>query len=210
MSDNFPQTPGTGRNVATDEVTYSGDTADVQLMRIVCVSGSEGSKTVAEICDANGVASVIRRDLQKIAVTSSSLTTATTAYTAGDMVGAQMTFANAARVSGGGGTIVGATLISAADIIGAYDVVVSSASMTLASDNAAWAVSDADALNIIGLVQLASVWDIGNNRIAQAFGLAIPYTCAATSLFCSLITRAGHTFFGATTDLQLTLFVERN
>lgn len=210
MADNFPQTPGSGRNVATDQVTYSGDTADVQLVRPVWVSGAEGSRTVLDLADTQGFYSVIRRDLQKIAVATTSLTTSITAYTAGDIVGTQLTFANAARASGGGGTIVGATLISAADIIGAYDVVVSSASMTLASDNAAWAVSDADALNIIGLIQLASVWDIGNNRIAQAFGLSIPYTCAATSLFCSLITRAGHTFFGANSDLQLTLFVERN
>ena len=32
--------------VATDEVTYSGDTANVQLVRVVGTSGSEGSKTV--------------------------------------------------------------------------------------------------------------------------------------------------------------------
>jgi hypothetical protein len=49
MSDNFPETPGSGRNVATDQVTYSGDTADVQLMRPVLVTGSEGSKTVVDL-----------------------------------------------------------------------------------------------------------------------------------------------------------------
>ena len=49
MADNFPLTPGTGRNAATDEVTYSGDTADVQLVRPVLTTGSEGSKTVVEL-----------------------------------------------------------------------------------------------------------------------------------------------------------------
>lgn len=49
MSDNFPQTPGSGRNVATDQVTFSGDTADVQLMRPVLVTGAEGSKTVVDL-----------------------------------------------------------------------------------------------------------------------------------------------------------------
>lgn len=48
MADNFPLTPGSGRNAATDEVTYSGDTSDVQLVRVVGVTGSEGSKTVIE------------------------------------------------------------------------------------------------------------------------------------------------------------------
>lgn len=49
MADNFPLTPGTGRNAATDEVTYSGDTADVQLIKLVQTTGAEGSKTVVEL-----------------------------------------------------------------------------------------------------------------------------------------------------------------
>ena len=49
MADNFPLTPGAGRNAATDQATYSGDLADVQLMRRVHIKGSEGSKTVVEI-----------------------------------------------------------------------------------------------------------------------------------------------------------------
>lgn len=49
MADNTPITPGSGANVATDEVTYSGDTAAVQLLRMVHVSGAEGSKTVQEM-----------------------------------------------------------------------------------------------------------------------------------------------------------------
>jgi len=45
MSDNATL-PAAGQMVATDEVTYSGDTAQVQLVRVVTVSGAEGSKTV--------------------------------------------------------------------------------------------------------------------------------------------------------------------
>lgn len=48
MADNFPQTPGTGRNIATDQVTYSGDTADVQLVRVVNTTGAEGSRVVTD------------------------------------------------------------------------------------------------------------------------------------------------------------------
>jgi hypothetical protein len=47
MSDNTLLNPGTGGDrIATDEVAYSGDTAQVQLVRVVSVSGAEGSKTV--------------------------------------------------------------------------------------------------------------------------------------------------------------------
>ena len=55
MADNYPTTPGAGRNVATDQVTYSDDVADIQLVRLVRVTGSEGSKVVAEIVDADGL-----------------------------------------------------------------------------------------------------------------------------------------------------------
>lgn len=151
------------------------------------------------------------RETTRIAITSGGLTTATTAYTAGDQLGTQFTFTNASRASGGTGTIIGATVISAADIIGAIDLVVTRASVTLAGDNNAYAISDADALNVVGVIQMAGAFDIGNNRIAQAFNLAIPYDCSGgTSLFGSLITRVGHTFFAATTDLLVTLWVERN
>lgn len=46
MADNVGYTPGSGANVAADEASYSGDTALVQLVRLVEVSGTEGSKTV--------------------------------------------------------------------------------------------------------------------------------------------------------------------
>lgn len=49
MADNFPLTPGSGRFAATDQVTYSGDSADVQLMRPVLVTGAEGARTVVDL-----------------------------------------------------------------------------------------------------------------------------------------------------------------
>lgn len=238
---------------AADEVSYSGDTALVQLVRPVVVTGSEGSKTVVELfkaedaghssgdygvqvlavrndeaagfggnnldyvpltSDNNGNQNVvIRRDLVPISVQSGGLTTSASAYGASDQVGNQFTLAGAARASGGGGMIVGVMLISAADTIGPFDVIFFNSSVTLASDNAVFAISDADALKIIGLVNLAGAYDIGNNRIAQAFNLAIPYVCSGgTSLYAALITRAAITGtpFAAATDLQLITYVERN
>lgn len=251
MADNFPQTPGSGRNVATDQVTYSGDSADVQLVRVVNTTGAEGSRVVTDksvfqaedtahtdgdlgmlimgvrnhvtgsttdgdyaavSVSSNGdLHTVARRDLQRIAVGVTGVTTATTAYTAGDQVGTQITLANAARVSGGGGTIIGVTLIDQSDIIGAYDVVIFDSSATLAADNAAFAISDADSLDIVAVVQLAGAFDLTNNRIGQAYNLAIPYVCnGGTSLYAGLICRAGHTFFTSGALPQINVYVERN
>jgi len=151
------------------------------------------------------------RDLVRISVGVTSVTTATTAYTAGDQVGGLISLASAARGTGGTGTIVSIQLIDASDIIGAYDVVFHRASTTLAGDNAVYAISDADALNVVGLAQLAGAFDIGNNRIAQAYNLAIPYDCSGgTTLYASLITRVGHTFFTAGSLPTLVVWVEYN
>jgi hypothetical protein len=50
MADNTEVSSGTGVPVATDKVTYSGDAdQNVQLMRPVLVTGSEGSKTVVDL-----------------------------------------------------------------------------------------------------------------------------------------------------------------
>lgn len=46
---------GTAPLIASDEVTYSGETADVQLLRAVHVTGAEGSRTVVEITTADGI-----------------------------------------------------------------------------------------------------------------------------------------------------------
>jgi hypothetical protein len=48
MSDNFPLLDATAatRRHATEEVSFSGQTADVSLIRVVNVIGAEGSRTV--------------------------------------------------------------------------------------------------------------------------------------------------------------------
>lgn len=221
MADHVPVTPGVGASIATDDVGGVHyqiikhawgplDTANI-------LDDATGKRLPVKIGEGlpagtNEIGAVVaRRDLQRISVQSGGLTTSVTSYTAGDQVGTIFTVTNAARASGGGGTITGITLIDAADVIGTYDVVFFTQSVTLASDNAAFAISDADALNVIGIAQLAGSFDMTNNRIAQLFNLAIPYVCVgSTSLYAALITRSNHSFFAAATDLQLITYVERN
>ena len=152
-----------------------------------------------------------RRDLQRISVGVTGVTTTTPAYTAADQVGTLVTIANAARVTGGSGTITGVVLIDQSDIIGAYDIIFFDSTITPAADNAAFAISDADSLKIVASVQLAGAFDLTNNRLAQAYNLAVPYVCSGgTSLFAALLTRGGHTVFTAAQLPQLIVYVERN
>jgi hypothetical protein len=141
-----------------------------------------------------------------LTVTSGGLTTASTAYSANDQVGTIFTFTNFGTGSGLGGILMSVRLDDETDIIGQYSVVVYSASVTPAADNAAFAVSDADSQLQVGPgpIWLGPVSDNGANRTAGWTG-SIPYNCAATSLFALLRTDGSHTFFGATTSLKLTL-----
>lgn len=205
MADGVAITAGSGTTILTDD-TGAGGHAQVMKLAI----STDGSGTLIG-ATADGLYVTPHTDTVRIDTTSGGLTTSVASYTAGDQVGTQFTIANAARASGGTGRIKSVVLISAADITGSFDVVFTNASITLASDNAAYAISDADANKIVALVPLVGAYDIGNNRIAQALNLNIPYDCSGgTSLYAGLITRAGHTFFGATTDLQLTVYVERD
>lgn len=200
-------------DVAEDDAHASGDLG-IQVLAVrndanAARSGTDGDYTPLSTDSRGNLNINARKEIVRAAVTSSGLTTATTAYVTGDQVGAQFTVAGAARASGGGGYITGVALIDAADIIGGYEVVFFDSSVTPAADNAAFAISDADALKIIGTVQLAGSVDIGNNRLCQAHNLAIPYVCSGgTSIYALLICRFGHTFFTAATDLQLVVYME--
>lgn len=174
-------------------------------------SGTDGDYTPISVTPEGHVDVEARRDLVMFDIAVSGVTTATTAYTAGDQVGSQITLTGAARISGGTGTIVGAVLIDRSDIISAYDIVFHDSSITPASDNAAYAISDADALKTVGMVQLTGGYDIGNNRIAQAYNIAMPFKCSGSAnLYCTLITRFGHTFFTSGSEPYLRVYVERN
>jgi hypothetical protein len=199
---------GDDYTVSTDYATINGTNGHVQYMKLV--DGTNGGTTVIP-GSSQGLFIVPRQDVQVITVASGGLTTATTAYTSGDQVGTLFTLANAARASGGTGSILGVSLTDANDIIGSYDVVFFRASATLAADNAAFSISDTDAKNIVEVVSLNYAVDLGANRFARLMGLNVPYDCSgSTSLFAALITRSAHTFFAAVTDLQLTVYVARD
>lgn len=208
-----PGVGATNLGKAEDSAHADGDVGVLILGVRNHLTGSttDGDYSAISVSSTGEMQTLARRDLQRIAVGVTGVTTATTAYTAGDQVGTQVTIASAARLSGGGGVITGVTLIDQSDIIGAYDVVIFDSSVTLAADNAAFAISDADSLKIVGIVQLAGAFDIGNNRVAQAYNLAIPYVCSGgTSLYAGLITRGAHTFFTAGALPQINVYVERN
>lgn len=144
----------------------------------------------------------------EIAVTSSGLTTASTAYVYGDVLGAEMTFANAARISGGGGTLRKIVLINNDTQLGAVDLFLFDSASTPASDNNANSWSDANMQKNVGVIPLVPYATSALNQVLMWEGDS-DYSCAATSLFGVLVTRSGHTFFGAATAILVRMWVER-
>jgi hypothetical protein len=252
VADNFPVTPGSGRSVASDQVTYSGDTADVQLIRLVNTTGTEGSRVVTDkpvfqtedlahvdgdlgmlmlgvrnhitgstadgdysaisVSSTGDMHTIARRDVVRLQSAISFTGNPPTAYVSGDTFGALVTLTNAARVSGGTGTVTGVAIQSGSDVIGTFDVVFFESSVTIPADSAAFTLaSDADVLKVLAIVPLAGAYDLGINRVSQAFNLAVPYVCAgSTSLFAAIITRSAFTLVASDFTSNLTVFVERN
>lgn len=209
----IPGVGSTNLGKAEDAAHVDGDVGVMMLGVRNHFTGSttNGDYAALSVGSYGDLNTLRRADLVRISVASSGLTTATTAYTTGDQVGTQFTITDAGRVSGGGGIVTAVTLIDASDVIGAFDVALFTTSVTLASDNAAFSISDSDALNLVALVQLAGAIDLGGNRIAQATNLAIPYVCSGSAnLYAALITRSNNAVFAAgATSLQLVVYCER-
>lgn len=203
MANNIDVTPGSGKTVATDDVS------GIHYPRYKIVDGTEDSVT-ALVIGANGAYVDPHLATTQIQVASTGLTIATTAYTVDDQLGAIMTFPNAVRTSGGFGTITGVTLVDKSRGVGAVDLYLFDRSVTLASDNAANGVSDADALFCQGIISLQSPRSSLNNYILSNSGLGQSFKCNATSLFVAMVTRVNCAFFGAVGDLVLTFTIAQD
>lgn len=53
MADNVGITPGSGAKAASREVSYSGETAQVQVVGLATFAGADDAKTVADVSSAN-------------------------------------------------------------------------------------------------------------------------------------------------------------
>lgn len=147
-----------------------------------------------------------RPSVLRTRVASAGLTIATTAYAVGDQAGTMLSFTSAATANGGTGTIMSAVLLDKADVGVDYRLHFFRANATVAADNAAFAISDADAQDHCGLVAMPSMVDIGNNRISTLGNIGLGYdTGAGTTLYVAIETRTANAVYAAATDLNLTL-----
>lgn len=143
-------------------------------------------------------------NLFELILTSSGLTTAATAYTAGDVLGAEMSGAISTATQA---LLIGATITDKSDVIGAVSLYLGDRTFVLGTDNAAPSISDANALFLTPALYFPPPDDLGGVRQASVDSLAIPVKAnASNTIFARMVTLIGHTFFGAVSDIQVKLY----
>lgn len=131
------------------------------------------------------------------------------AYTSGDALGGLLTFAGAAAVSGGRGTITKIVIIDDDNELQPIDVVFFDQTFTATGDNAAFDPSDADMQNCLGHVSVAATDYSSFNDNAEATKRNVGFDfrlVATTSLFAQMVIRdvGGYT---ATDDITIQITI---
>lgn len=200
MADNVTL-PGTGAVVAADDVS----SVYYQYMKL---ASSESASTDLIGDTDYGSTRALWVDKRIVALdtqlTSSGLTTATTAYSIGDALGTIFELTSAVRASGGSGMITGLSLLDEGDVLSTVDCYISKASISQ-TDNSAFAPSDSDARNIMYRVRFPPPEDLGGNRFVSLDSLGLQFYSSATSLWFTLVTQSANAVFAAASDIKLTV-----
>jgi len=200
MADNLTITPGTGASIATDDVS------NVHFQRIKLVDGTLDSTAAIPGDATDGLRVNTRGGGLSISQTP---TITAGAYSAKDCVGGLLTFANAARKSGGKGIINTVTIIDNDDEGAGLELWLFNADPTVQADNAPMDFSDANMLKCVGVISISSAnyYSLADNGATCLRGVGLQFQCAVTSLFGQLKCIGTPTYTG-TNDLTIILGVE--
>ncbi len=129
------------------------------------------------------------------------------AYSALDAVGGLLTFAGAARVTGGSILIHTVVVTDLAKVSAALVLVLFDRTFTATADNGAFDPSDADLANCIGSIPIATTdyQALNDNGVATVRGVGLgPLTLLGTSLFGQLMLPSGSApTYASTADLTV-------
>jgi len=126
-------------------------------------------------------------------------------YVAGDAVGGLLTFANAARVTGGSGVIKNVIIHDDAGQDDEMELWLFNATYTAIADGDPWDISQADARKLIAIVTTSNgAWFATGTESAAVIEASQAYTLVGTSMFGQLVCRGTPTF-AATDDITVTI-----
>lgn len=206
-----PGTTATSLGKAEDDAHNSGDVGVAALAKrtdnAAVSSGTDGDYSTINV-DSVGRLWVRPAPVQqRIQVTPT--ISSSPAYTSGDCVGGLMTFANAARVSGGSGIVQSIIVLDKTQAQrAAMDLLFFDRSVTVAGDNAAVAMSDGDMAFCLGVVSIGpynTAWPgTPLNSVSTIINVGLPFVLNGTDLFVQAVVRATPTYT-STSDLVFTL-----
>ena len=174
--------------------------------------GTAGTPS-SDVLSVQGISGGVAVAASTMLVTRSSVTvTGMTAglYASGDQVGSVITFANCGVSNGKGGRINSMHVLekTGTQKVG-LELWLFHTSPTVAGDNNAHSISDADMANCVGVITTGNYYDTALNTLSVKSGVNQLYlTSGSTNLYGVLVTRSTPTY-GSTTDLIVTLMLDR-
>lgn len=131
-------------------------------------------------------------------------------YAAKDAVGALLTFANAARVSGGSITVQSVQIADKGQQMAALDLVLFDRTFTAPTDNAIFAPTDAEVLTCRGVISFyaSDYVDFSTNSVANKI-VGLDMVLNGTDLFGVLVARGTPTYT-STSDIVVTVTVSQD
>jgi len=154
--------------------------------------------------------STLATDANPMAVSTDGITISQTptvtagVYVAADNVGGLLTFANAARVTGGGGVIKNIVIVDDASQSVQLELWLFNQTFTAGADNAAWTPVEAELHNLVAVITTAdgAYYTGGATGTVCVVEVSQRYDVVGTSLFGRLVTRGAPTFV-ATDDVTV-------
>lgn len=203
MADTVQITAGAGTVIGTDEVTIGATAQHVQ--RVKLVDGTDGGTDLLPGSAGRGLSVDPRPKAVRLQVTPA---ISTGVYAAKDAVGALMTFANAARSSGGSGIVQAVQIEDKGQQLAALDLVLFDRSITAPTDNAIFAPTDTELGYCVGVVPILAgdYADLSTNAVANRSGLGLEFVLNGTDLFGVLVARGTPTYT-STGDLVVSLSI---
>jgi len=171
----------------------------------ISITGSAGSGGVLAVDVTDRIARELGVAGSEGATVSQTPEITAGAYSAGDAVGGLLTFANAARRSGGGGVIKTVTIIDDAGQDAELELWLFDRTFTAIADNSAWAPAEADLERLIGVIsteESSQGWLAAGTPSAVTIDVSARYDVTGTSMFGQLVTRGTPTYV-ATDDLTI-------
>lgn len=134
-----------------------------------------------------------RGRVRDLVLASSGLTTATTTYTSGDVLGVEMQ-ANLATQGSASGIIRAVTITDAVGVVGAVDLFLFNAASSPAADNAANTWTAGNLANLVGIIEAATVSSPTSRKVVTWRGEQ-PYYAPAGILYVVAVTRTANAVF---------------